>query len=104
MYCNKMAKVRSPSIRKALKEIAQKEEIKANPKALDLIAKKDVNRLIFTTPINNFTKRKNRFEIYNGCPSSISLILLLLIFFHSVRPLAFLPITIAAANEGLVNI
>ena len=36
----KMAKVRSPSIRKALKEIAQKEEIKANPKALDLIAKK----------------------------------------------------------------
>ena len=35
-----MAKVRSPSIRKALKEIAQKEEIKANPKALDLIAKK----------------------------------------------------------------
>ncbi len=40
--CNviKMAKVRSPSIRKALKEIAEKEEIKANPKALDLIAKK----------------------------------------------------------------
>ena len=36
----KMAKVRSPTIRKALKEIAQKEEIKANPKALDLIAKK----------------------------------------------------------------
>ena len=36
----KMAKVRSPSIRKALREIAQKEEIKANPKALDLIAKK----------------------------------------------------------------
>ncbi|WP_342765322.1 replication factor C large subunit [uncultured Methanobrevibacter sp.] len=36
----KMAKVRSPSIRKALKEIAEKEEIKANPKALDLIAKK----------------------------------------------------------------
>ena len=35
-----MAKVRSPSIRKALKEIAEKEEIKANPKALDLIAKK----------------------------------------------------------------
>ena len=36
----KMSKVRSPTIRKALKEIAQKEEIKANPKALDLIAKK----------------------------------------------------------------
>ena len=36
----KMPKVRSPTIRKALKEIAQKEEIKANPKALDLIAKK----------------------------------------------------------------
>ena len=36
----KMAKVRSPSIRKALKEIAEKEGIKANPKALDLIAKK----------------------------------------------------------------
>ncbi|MBQ2831243.1 replication factor C large subunit [Methanobrevibacter sp.] len=36
----KMKKVRSPSIRKALKEIAEKEEIKANPKALDLIAKK----------------------------------------------------------------
>ena len=36
----KMAKVRSPTIRKALKEIAEKEEIKANPKALDLIAKK----------------------------------------------------------------
>lgn len=36
----KMPKVRSPSIRKALKEIAQKEEVKANPKALDLIAKK----------------------------------------------------------------
>ena len=40
--CNviKMAKVRSPSIKKALREIAQKEEIKVNPKALDLISKK----------------------------------------------------------------
>ena len=36
----KMPKIRSPTIRKALREIAQKEEIKANPKALDLIAKK----------------------------------------------------------------
>lgn len=36
----KMAKVRSPSIRKALREISQKEGIKVNPKALDLIAKK----------------------------------------------------------------
>ena len=40
--CNviKMAKVRSPSIKKALREIAQKEEVKVNPKALDLISKK----------------------------------------------------------------
>ena len=36
----KMPKIRSPTIRKALKEIAAKEEIKANPKALELIAKK----------------------------------------------------------------
>lgn len=40
--CNviKMAKMRSPSIKKALREIAQKEDIKVNPKALDLISKK----------------------------------------------------------------
>ena len=36
----KMPKIRSPTIRKALKEIAEKEGVKANPKALDLIAKK----------------------------------------------------------------
>lgn len=36
----KMKKVRSPSIKKALREISEKEEIKVNPKALELIAKK----------------------------------------------------------------
>ena len=52
----KMAKVRSPSIRKALKEIAQKEEIKANPKALDLIAKKS----------NNLRTKDDRSDIFNA--------------------------------------
>lgn len=42
------------------------------------------------------------FPLYFYC-SSISFILLPLDFFHSVRPLAFLPITTAAASEGLVN-
>lgn len=36
--------------------------------------------------------------------SSMSLIVLCFSFFHSVRPFAFLPITTAAASDGLVNI
>lgn len=36
--------------------------------------------------------------------SSMSLIVLCSSFFHSVRPFAFLPITTAAASDGLVNI
>ena len=57
----KMAKVRSPSIRKALKEIAEKEEIKANPKALDLIAKKSNGDM--RSAINTFQALADKDEI-----------------------------------------
>ena len=72
----KMPKVRSPSIRKALKEIAQKEEIKANPKALDLIAKKsngDMRSAINTlenvlepADVENIRTKDDRSDIFNA--------------------------------------
>ena len=78
----KMAKVRSPSIRKALKEIAQKEEIKANPKALDLIAKKsngdmrsaintlqalsDTDEVLEPADVENLRTKDDRSDIFNA--------------------------------------
>ena len=78
----KMAKVRSPSIRKALKEISQKEEIKANPKALDLIAKKsngdmrsaintlqalaDKNEVLEPSDVENLRTKDDRSDIFNA--------------------------------------
>lgn len=78
----KMAKVRSPSIRKALKEIAQKEEIKANPKALDLIAKKsngdmrsaintlqaltDKDKVLEPADVENLRTKDDRSDIFNA--------------------------------------
>ena len=78
----KMAKVRSPSIRKALKEIAEKEEIKANPKALDLIAKKsngdmrsaintlqalaDKDEVLEPIDVENLRTKDDRSDIFNA--------------------------------------
>ena len=78
----KMPKVRSPSIRKALKEIAQKEEIKANPKALDLIAKKsngdmrsaintlqslaDKENVLEPADVENIRTKDDRSDIFNA--------------------------------------
>lgn len=78
----KMAKVRSPSIRKALKEIAQKEEIQANPKALELIAKKsngdmrsaintlqaltDKNEVLEPRDVENLRTKDDRSDIFNA--------------------------------------
>ncbi len=82
--CNiiKMAKVRSPSIRKALKEIAEKEGIKANPKALDLIAKKsngdmrsaintlqalaDKDKVLEPSDVENLRIKDDRSDIFNA--------------------------------------
>ena len=78
----KMAKVRSPSIRKALKEIAAKEEIKANPKALDLISKKsngdmrsaintlqalaDKDEVLEPRDVENLRTKDDRSDIFNA--------------------------------------
>lgn len=78
----KMKKVRSPSIRKALKEIAEKEEIKANPKALDLIAKKsngdmrsaintlqalsDKDKVLEPRDVENLRTKDDRSDIFNA--------------------------------------
>jgi len=78
----KMPKIRSPSIRKALKEIAQKEEIKANPKALDLISKKsngdmrsaintlqalaDKNEVLEPKDVENLRTKDDRSDIFNA--------------------------------------
>ena len=78
----KMPKIRSPSIRKALKEIAQKEEIKANPKALDLIAKKsngdmrsaintlqalaDKDEVLEPRDVENLRTKDDRSDIFNA--------------------------------------
>lgn len=78
----KMAKVRSPSIRKALREIAQKEEIKVNPKALDLIAKKsngdmrsaintlqalaDKDDILEPADVENLRTKDDRSDIFNA--------------------------------------
>lgn len=78
----KMSKVRSPSIRKALKEIAQKEEIKANPKALDLISKKsngdmrsaintlqalsDKDEILEPADVENLRTKDDRSDIFNA--------------------------------------
>jgi len=77
-----MPKIRSPSIRKALKEIAQKEEIKANPKALDLISKKsngdmrsaintlqalaDKNEVLEPKDVENLRTKDDRSDIFNA--------------------------------------
>ena len=78
----KMPKIRSPSIRKALKKIAQKEEIKANPKALDLISKKsngdmrsaintlqalaDKNEVLEPKDVENLRTKDDRSDIFNA--------------------------------------
>ena len=78
----KMTKVRSPSIRKALKEIAQNEGIKANPKALDLISKKsngdmrsaintlqalaDENEVLEPRDVENLRTKDDRSDIFNA--------------------------------------
>ena len=78
----KMPKVRSPSIRKALKEIAKKEDIKANPKALDLISKKsngdmrsaintlqalsDKNEVLEPKDVENLRTKDDRSDIFNA--------------------------------------
>ena len=78
----KMPKVRSPSIRKALKEIAQKEEVKANPKALELIAKKsngdmrsaintlqalaDTDKVLEPKDVENLRTKDDRSDIFNA--------------------------------------
>jgi len=78
----KMPKIRSPSIRKALKEIAEKEEIKANPKALDLIAKKsngdmrsaintlqalaDKDTVLEPKDVENLRTKDDRSDIFNA--------------------------------------
>ena len=78
----KMPKIRSPSIRKALKEIAEKEEIKVNPKALDLIAKKsngdlrsaintlqalaDKDTVLEPRDVENLRTKDDRSDIFNA--------------------------------------
>ena len=78
----KMPKIRSPSIRKALKEIAQKEGIKANPKALDLISKKsngdmrsaintlqalaDKDEVLEPRDVENLRTKDDRSDIFNA--------------------------------------
>ena len=78
----KMPKIRSPSIRKALKEIAEKEEIKANPKALDLISKKsngdlrsaintlqalsDKDSVLEPRDVENLRTKDDRSDIFNA--------------------------------------
>jgi hypothetical protein len=57
-------------------------------------------RLVF----DNLEKRMETYEFNFQSFSSISLIDVWSSVFHSVLPFAFLPITIAAANEGLVKI
>lgn len=82
--CNviKMAKVRSPSIKKALREIAQKEDVKVNPKALELISKKsngDMRSAINTlqalsdkadvlepADVENLVTKDSRSDIFNA--------------------------------------
>ena len=82
--CNviKMAKVRSPSIKKALREIAQKEEVKVNPKALDLISKKsngdmrsaintlqalsDKTDVLEPSDVENLITKDSRSDIFNA--------------------------------------
>lgn len=78
----KMAKVRSPSIKKALREIAQKEEVKINPKALDILSKKangdmrsaintlqslsDKDTVLEPKDVENIVTKDDRSTIING--------------------------------------
>ena len=78
----KMKKVRSPSIKKALREIAEKEEIKVNPKALDLISKKsngdmrsaintlqalaDKDKPLEPRDVENLVTKDSRSDIFNA--------------------------------------
>ncbi len=82
--CNviKMAKVRSPTIKKALREIAQKEEVKINPKALDILSKKasgdmrsaintlqslaDKDEVLEPGDVENIVTKDDRSTIING--------------------------------------
>ena len=78
----KMAKVRSPSIKKALREIAEKEEVTVNPKALDLISKKsngdmrsaintlqalsDKTEVLEPSDVENLVTKDSRSDIFNA--------------------------------------
>ena len=78
----KMAKVRSPSIKKALRLIAQNEDVKVNPKALDLISKKsngdlrsaintlqalsDKNDVLEPGDVENLVTKDSRSDIFNA--------------------------------------
>lgn len=78
----KMAKVRSPSIKKALREIAEKEEVIVNPKALDLISKKsngdmrsaintlqalsDKTEVLEPIDVENLVTKDSRSDIFNA--------------------------------------
>ena len=78
----KMSKVRSPSIKKALREIAQKEDVKVNPKALDLISKKsngdmrsaintlqalsDKSDVLEPRDVENLVTKDSRSDIFNA--------------------------------------